>query len=275
MKKLLSKENKSQNILFKVKSVDTKNYIVEGVFSTEVEDRHGEIVVQNGWILENYLKNPVVLWAHKSDEPAIAKMLELAVKKSASGIDQLEGKMQFAVQEYDFAETIFNLIVGGFQNAFSAGFINNRYEIDQDNNKIYLVENELLEVSCVPVPANQLSLAKQKGIDTAKYEKHLDDDESDGGEESPSAEDLENLESEGDDLNESKAIEKISKSNVETIRGAISTLTEVLKAHEADKAKAEVSKEVEHPANVGGKNKVSVKLLNKAIRELLGVKKSL
>lgn len=270
-KKLLKSENKNQIIPFKVKSVDKVNYIVEGIFSSEIEDRHGEIVVQKGWKLENYMKNPVVLWAHNSGEPPIAKMTELEVVKDTDGIDKLVGKMQFAVKEYDFAETIFNLIVGGYQNAFSAGFINNKYEIDQENDKVYLVENELLEVSAVPVPANQLSLAKKKGIDVSMYEKHLDDDDFEEENEEIEEDDLDDDDEDWD----AKALERMSKSNIETITRAIGVLTETLKARTNDKAKAEDGVKVEHPLQKGDKNKVSVKLLNKAIRELLGVKKSL
>ena len=268
MRKLLNSTNKNQSISFKVKTVDTKNNTVEGIFSTQVEDRHGEVVVQSGWLLDNYKQNPVVLWAHKSDEPPIAKMLEIGVNP---GTNQLEGKMQFAVDEYPFAQTVFNLIVGGYQKAFSAGFINNKYEIDQENDKVYLTENELLEMSVVPVPANQLSLAKSKGLDVSAYEKEL------GEEEEPEDEDLENIEDE-EELSEEKAIEKISKSNIETIRGAITRLTELVKTHESDKAQAEVSaKKVEHPVITitGGQKKVSVKILNKAIRELIAFKHNL
>lgn len=256
-KKLVNSENKNQDISFKLKSVDVKNFTIEGVFSSEVEDRQGEIVVQKGWILDNYMKNPVVLWAHDSWQPPIAKMLEIGVNAATN---QLEGKMQFAVNEYPFAKTIFDLMVGGYQKAFSAGFINNKYEIDQENDKVYLLENELLEMSVVPVPANQLALAKSKGIDIGAYEEK---------------------EKKEVEMHEEKAVEIISKSNLETIRSAIGTLTEVLKAHsETDKAKAEVSDKVEHPIiekskKMDGQKKVSVKLLNKAIRDLLGVKKAL
>lgn len=266
-KKLLKSENKIESIYFKVKSVDKVANTVEGVFSAEVEDRQGEIVVQSGWMLENYKKNPVVLWAHNSGQPPIAKMLEIGVNPATN---QLEGKMQFAVNEYDFAATIFNLIIGGYQNAFSAGFINNKYEIDQVNEKVYLIENELLEMSVVPVPANQLALAKSKGIDVSLYEKKEIEDED---EEIPEdVDDLDDLDL--DDISESKAMEKISKSNLETISRAIGTLTGILKARtETDKVvkAAEVSKRVEHPVKTGGK-KIPVEVLNRAIRELMAVK---
>jgi len=261
MKKLLTSLNKKQSFSFKVKSVDEKNYIVEGVFSAQNEDRHGDVVVQNGWILTNYLKNPVVLWAHQHDTFPIAKMVDISV----DGINQLSGKMQFAVDEYEFAKTAFNLIKGGFLSAFSAGFMNNKYQIDQENNVVYLTENELLEVSVVPIPANELALAKTKGIDVGMFEEKAVD-------------------------NDAEAIETLSKSNLETIRVAIGRLTEILKANtetdkkvgkevEHPKANTEtdkkVGKEVEHPVQAGGQKKVSVKLINSVVRDLLGVKKSI
>ncbi len=356
MKTLIKSLNQKQNFTFKVKSVDEVTYTVEGVFSAQNEDRHGEVVVQSGWILENYQKNPVILWAHQHDTFPIAKMLSISVNKATN---QLEGKMQFAVDEYEFAKTAFNLVKGGYLSAFSAGFMNNKYQIDQENNVVYLTENELLEVSLVPIPANQLALAKNKGIDAGEFlEKTVipfadhGTDPIDTSWDGPAqvmacGDDLGKLKSicawfdsanadvkgsyklphheagnlkanwrgvasamaallgsrggvdipEGDrqgvyahlakhykqfgkDVPEFKAfdsntdaIELLSKSNIETIRGAIATLTEVVKANtETDK---KVGKEVEHPVHAGGQKKVSVKLLNSVVRELLGVKKSL
>lgn len=268
MKKLLKSENKIQDISFKIKSVDNVNNTVEGIFSTQAEDRHGEIVVQSGWILDNYMKNPIVLWAHQSDQPPIAKMLNIGVN---AGTNQLEGKMQFAVKEYPFAQTIFDLIVGGYQKAFSAGFINNKYEINQETEQVLLLENELLEVSAVPVPANQLALAKAKGIDVSLYEKEIKTKDVDD-EDEPDTEDLENIEKDEDDeMNEEKALEHISKSNLETITRAIKTLSGVLKERSTDKAKAEDGARVEHPVKTGGR-KIPIPVLNQAIRELMAVK---
>lgn len=244
MKTLITSINQKQNFSFKVKSVDEKNYIVDGIFSAQNEDRHGEVVVQNGWILVNFLKNPVVLWAHQHDTFPIAKMLEISVDQT----NQLVGKMQFAVDEYEFAKTAFNLIKGGFLSAFSAGFINNKYQIDQENNITYLTENELLEVSVVPIPANQLALAKTKGIDVGEFEEKALGNDTD-------------------------AIETLSKSNIKTIRVAIGRLTEILKANTETDNK--VGSEVEHPVQAGGQKKVSVKLINSVVRDLLGVKKSI
>ena len=50
---------------------DAENYIIRGVFSTGTEDRQGDIVVQNGWILNEFLQNPVVLFTHDHWQPAV------------------------------------------------------------------------------------------------------------------------------------------------------------------------------------------------------------
>jgi len=290
-KKLLSSNKEKKNIYFKVKSVDQENHIVEGVFSTGVEDRQGEKVIQSGWKTDNYKLNPVVLWAHQHDTFPIAKMVEIGTDSEGN----LAGKMQFAVNEYEFAATAFALMVGGYLNAFSAGFINNKYQIDEANNVVMLIENELLEVSVVPVPANQLALAKSKGINIKDLdEKKVEtkspmcrmDDETKNQcvsrkipeimADDPSITQEQAIamaESMCDKACSEKAVEAISKSNNETIRKAIETLNEVLKANtETDN---QVGSKVEHAAQAVGQKKVSIKLLNKAVRELLGLKKTL
>lgn len=255
--KIQEKSEKHKSFTFETKSIDKENFTVEGVFSTEDIDRHGEIVMQNGWKLEAYRQNPVVLWAHRSSELPIAKMLEIGVDAS----NRLVGKMQFAVNEYPFAKTVFDMIVGGFQKAFSAGFMNEVFQIDQANDTVILNENELFEVSCVPIPANKLALVKAKGIDTELYEKEI--------EESGYVKQAQ-FEIKEAEVTEEKALEILSQSNQKTLRSAISTLTGKLKAEaESD---TEVGKKVEHPVKTGGK-RIPVKTLNKAIRAMLGVKK--
>ena len=48
----------------KIKKADSKNGTFDVIISTEVKDRAGEIVRQDGWDLNNYKNNPIVLWGH-------------------------------------------------------------------------------------------------------------------------------------------------------------------------------------------------------------------
>lgn len=153
-----------KQVYFKQTGIDEKNYIVRGVFSTGEEDRQGEIIDQTGWLLDEYKQNPVILFAHDPYQPAVAKCIEIDVVNG-----ELVGAIQFASDEYEFAATLFKLYAGGYMRAFSVGFMNNKWEVDQENDVLYLKENVLYEISCVNVPANAgaLASAKAKGIDTS------------------------------------------------------------------------------------------------------------
>lgn len=235
-----------KNVHFKVSGIDEENHIIRGVFSTGAEDRQGEIVDQNGWKLDEFLANPVILFAHDHYQPAVAKCIELV--KDAAG--NLAGAIQFAYDEYDFAATLFKLYAGGYMRAFSVGFMNDIIEFDQENDTVTLKENTLYEISCVNVPANAMALAFAKGIDIAPVERIMQKKVA----ETPTAE---------------KALELISKSNIDTIKSAIGTLQRVVEAAEPPARGGEV----EHPARAGGAKRIPVSLLNKAVRDLLAVKK--
>ena len=47
------------------------------VLSTDDVDRHGDVVASDGWRLEAYLRNPVLLWAHDYRHPAIGRALSV------------------------------------------------------------------------------------------------------------------------------------------------------------------------------------------------------
>jgi hypothetical protein len=143
----------------KLKQVDRENYTIRAVFSLPIEDRQGEIIDQTGWVIDEFLKNPVVLFAHDHHQPAIGKVIELAIVDG-----NLEGVIQFAVEEYDFAATIFRLYAGGYMRAFSVSFANIEQETNETG-KLILKKNLLYEISAVNVPAQALALAKSKGID--------------------------------------------------------------------------------------------------------------
>ena len=58
------------------------------VISTDNEDRHGEIVDQNGWELENYMSNPVVLWGHNHFEIPVGVTDKLYIELSEDGMNR-------------------------------------------------------------------------------------------------------------------------------------------------------------------------------------------
>jgi HK97 family phage prohead protease len=150
----------------KIKSVDEETSTLEAVFSTEDEDRHGDIVRQN-WDLKQFKKNPVILNSHNywSATDVIGKAEKIGIKNG-----QLEGKIKFAVEENPIAKIIFDLYKNGFLNAFSVGFIPKEF-----SDKGEILKSELLEISAVSVPANAYALAKSAGIDLKPLFKDITD----------------------------------------------------------------------------------------------------
>lgn len=118
------------------------------VASTAAVDRQGDVIDQGGWELGNFLKNPVMLWAHNYSALPVAKVLNLAINTLG-----LVAEYEFAPAEGNpMAQQIKALVDGGFINAVSVGFI------PKERSGNTITKSELLEISFVPVPANQEAL---------------------------------------------------------------------------------------------------------------------
>jgi len=130
-------------------------------------DRMGDTIAADGWVLDGYQKNPVVLWAHDASSPPIGRGINIRVSD-----ERLLGEVEFAGAEvYDFADLIFRLVKAKYVNAGSVGFMPLDLEFSNDKGRpwgIDFTRQELLEFSVVPVPANANALveARAKGIDT-------------------------------------------------------------------------------------------------------------
>jgi HK97 family phage prohead protease len=126
--------------------------VLEFIGSAGSTDRDGEVIKAEGWELENYKKNPVILWAHRYDEPPIGKAVNVKVVGP-----NLVFQVKFAdATIYPFADTIYKLCKGGFLNATSVGFIPKEWELgkkESDPARTF-TKQELLELSIVPVPSN-------------------------------------------------------------------------------------------------------------------------
>jgi HK97 family phage prohead protease len=131
--------------------------------STATVDRGGDVVNQDGWNLKAYKQNPVILWGHDQRIPPIGRAIQIG-KRDGS----LVSKIEFATAEqHPFAETVFQLVKGGFVNAGSVGFIPIKYNWNEQRRGFDFEEQELLEYSIVGVPMNAEALqqAKSFGLD--------------------------------------------------------------------------------------------------------------
>ncbi len=126
------------------------------VFSTFDLDRDEERIDPEGWELRNYLKNPVILWAHDSTIPAIGIAEDTAVSERVLG-----GNIRFNDKDTDpFGWGIGRRVAAGVIRAGSVGFMVNKVEIVEEDDEPTLIfrEQELLEFSICNIPSNPRAL---------------------------------------------------------------------------------------------------------------------
>lgn len=131
--------------------------------STGAVDRDRDTLAVEGWDLQSYLANPVLLWAHDADEPPIGKALAVVKRGSA-----LHATFEFCPPEINpFADTIYKMLLGGYLRATSVGFLPEEWAYNEQRQGFDFKKQTLLEVSVVPVPSNPQALidAKAAGID--------------------------------------------------------------------------------------------------------------
>lgn len=140
----------------RTRAVDEKKRTILFVASTETEDRMGDIIRQSGWKLENYRRNPVGLWCHDSagwtakGGMPVARGIRTAVERG-----ELHWLAQFPERElYEFGDLVFRMAANGYLGAVSVGFIPLKFSFIDGGAGIEFTEQELLEISVVPVPAN-------------------------------------------------------------------------------------------------------------------------
>lgn len=117
----------------------------EVVITTENIDRYNEIIKMDGWDLDHYRANPVVLWGHDHSR-IIGICTELTIEDG-----QMIAKGKFAPTTE--GQELRQLYEEGFLKATSVGFI----EKEREGNVI--TKAELIEFSFVSVPANPYALA--------------------------------------------------------------------------------------------------------------------
>lgn len=135
--------------------------------SKAIVDRDNELIMGEAWNTSEFVKNPVLMFAHDYKMPPVGKILW--VKTTPEG---LKFKAQFATSAA--GEEVYQLYKGGFMSAFSAGFKPKAWE-DNPNvtdvkgvkPKRLFTEVMLMEISCVPIPANPEALVEMtKSIKT-------------------------------------------------------------------------------------------------------------
>lgn len=149
-----------------IRSIDEENRTAEYIISTDEKDRMNEVVEQS-WELENYKKNPIVLYGHdpSDKENVLGVATEIETKKDGDRTITV-AKVQFADEGTSKGvDIVWSLVRQQILKTVSVGFIPHTFKDGERDSGIELIlaDNELLEFSIVPIPANpsavQLALA--------------------------------------------------------------------------------------------------------------------
>jgi HK97 family phage prohead protease len=127
---------------------------VKFVITTGDADREKDVIDPNGWEVSNYLKNPVVLFAHDYDSLPVARTVSLKQQN-----DTLIAVAEFASAELNpMAERVFQMLKQGFLRGASVGFRPMAFTFNEARGGVDFAKQELLEFSIVPIPANAQAL---------------------------------------------------------------------------------------------------------------------
>jgi len=150
-----------------MKSIDDEDTFIANV-STNAVDRDGDAIIVSGINTKNYEKNPVVLWAHNHEIPAIGNMVNFKRLKN-----EFVAKTKFATEPPNlkgdwFPSIINHLIKTKVIKGVSLGFRPSQMRIPSKKDKAEFGPNvkniiakcELIEYSIVNVPCNQDALAR-------------------------------------------------------------------------------------------------------------------
>lgn len=135
-----------------IKAVDTGQdgeLKIEGYASTVAMDRSADVILANAWTksggLNNFQKNPILLFNHNYDKP-IGKVVAMGTDSKGLKINGIISKS---------AGDIYNLVKEGVLSTFSVGFLIKDAEYDKQADGLVVKDAELLEISVVSVPCNQ------------------------------------------------------------------------------------------------------------------------
>lgn len=154
----------------RAKAIEEKDgrLICDFILSNGAVDRDMDTVNPDGWELDNYRKNPVVLWMHDMWQLPVARSLEERLENG-----QLIGRAEFtSKEENEYGYMVGQLYKQGFLNAVSCRFKGKEWRWAEDESRpfgINFLKQELYEYSCVTIPANPDALvqAKAAGIDVS------------------------------------------------------------------------------------------------------------
>lgn len=241
----------------KASSIDEENKTIRFRISDNKPDRYNEIVEQKTWNFKDFLNNPIVLWRHDSWEPenVLGQVIDIEVSKDGS---ETYATVKFDTDINPKAEMVWKQLSRGTLRCVSVGFDCHNVtweEEDGEEQPVVLKDNDLLEISIVPIPANPraVALAYKDGSIKRKDAEYL----------------METMRREADYIErqikgkqeKNKVTEEQAKELLEAVKGLTekveaqaSQINELTEAHKAgEEARAAAEKEAEEKAEADRK----------------------
>lgn len=126
------------------KTKDIGDGVIEAVVTTGAVDHHNEVINMDG--VDTSAFHGTVLYGHDYEGLPIGKTLSLTKMKS-----KIKAKFQLAVDIYPFANTVYEMIKGGYLTDVSIGGLVKKWSDDWQT----IEEMVMKEFSVVPIGANQ------------------------------------------------------------------------------------------------------------------------
>lgn len=133
---------------FKVKELASGEVVIEGWANKAVLDRGMDIIKKEAWMLDNYKKNPIMLFNHDT-EKIVGKITACEARDEG-----LYVKCKMSKSKDPMVQYVKDLVQEGILNSFSVGFnaMDEQKSMDGVNE---ITKAELYEVSIVSIPMNQ------------------------------------------------------------------------------------------------------------------------
>ncbi|MHC4460919.1 MAG: HK97 family phage prohead protease [Planctomycetota bacterium] len=146
-----------------VKAIDQGKRQITALASAATLDRYDEIILPEAFreLLPVYMKNPIVITSHQHRLQTGHSSVVGRTAKASVISEGLLVTIEFA-QGTELAEEYWQLYSQKIQKALSIGYmpIESQYEQREGKNILVHTKIELLEISCVAVPANREALTR-------------------------------------------------------------------------------------------------------------------
>lgn len=167
-------EKEEENVLDR--NIEHRPFQIRGTANSGMKDRWNEIMPKDCWNLENFQKNPILLYQHDHSLP-IGRVTEMYPTETGLKFVAVIGKEGIPLTQQQ--KDVVTLIEQDVIKTFSVGFLCHDYDYDKTTDVVIYKDAELLEISLVSVPMEANALLEgygYKNFHSKKKEQKMDEE---------------------------------------------------------------------------------------------------